>query len=89
MVTRSLVSYDLTNEVPVISPGLNGHQIIGELRLTIWLVQQQDLTLNGHQIIGELRPRKLIDRFDPYILNGHQIIGELRHTALGAWGLYS
>ena len=54
MVTRSLVSYDDYACFEEYPRELNGHQIIGELRLHHDYQQQPNL-LNGHQIIGELR----------------------------------
>ena len=56
MVTRSLVSYDEVRiSVVVRTDRLNGHQIIGELRLSSIGHKLNKYKLNGHQIIGELR----------------------------------
>ena len=60
---------------------LKGHQIIGELRLTMSAAVLIDDKLKGHQIIGELRPDRCIEQLKS-ILKGHQIIGELRLRCL-------
>ena len=78
MVTRSLVSYDLPPRLKLVFHLLNGHQIIGELRLNSVRPQNLGLKLNGHQIIGELRLHQAILLELKRLLNGHQIIGELR-----------
>mgnify|MGYP006981691588 CR=1 FL=1 len=57
MVTRSLVSYDFREDADAKPAILNGHQIIGELRL-FSCKKVINESLNGHQIIGELRQIK-------------------------------
>ncbi len=62
-----------------VSPStLKGHQIIGELRLTLVPQSSQYPPLKGHQIIGELRPIRVFPSQGIAKLKGHQIIGELR-----------
>ena len=78
MVTRSLVSYDVLfsfeSEFVAI---LNGHQIIGELRPKVGLVDEVVLdwmvtrSLVSYDL--QMKPNKYYKG-----LNGHQIIGELR-----------
>ena len=45
MVTRSLVSYDYTINMASSYQGLNGHQIIGELRHHHWFIHEDVLVI--------------------------------------------